>query len=251
MQRYPSFENSIYEMNWILDGPEEVQQEKTKGMKKNIDFLIVGLKDSKFHVNVKDALSALTVHETRIHFQEVTASDTVHNFTTKIRECIEECNLKEKQVVVVNLLASIAHSIAFDVQLSLSAHWLCFESTLELLKILSDLNMQKSKLLVFTCQSFGYEIFDKQEYSVPWAATTLGLARVTNLETNIPVISIDVRQDAEKTDFEKAFASINLQSAEEGLIVSEAGIQQPLFERVNKELVRSDILVLNGPHSNL
>ena len=241
-QRYPSFETSTYEMNWILDGPEETEEKKTKSMKENIEFLIVGLKDSKFHINVQDAMSALTVHENRIHFQEIIASDTVNNFTAKVRDCIEECDLREKQVVVVNLLASVAHSIAFDVQLSLSAHWLCFESTLELLKILSDLNMQKSKLVVFTRQSFGYETFDKQEYSVPWAATTLGLARVTNLETNIPVICIDVRHDAEKEDFEKAFSSINLPSTEEGLIVSEAGIQQPLFERVNTELVRSNII---------
>ena len=243
-QRYPSFETSTYEMNWIVDGPEEMEQKKTKSVKENIEFLIVGLKDTKFHINVKDAISALTVHEGKIHFQEIAASDTVTNFTAKVRDCIEDYDLKEKQVVVVNLLASIAHSIAFDMQLSLSAHWLCFESTLELLKILSDLNMQKSKLVVFTRQSFGYEAFDKQEYSVPWAATALGLARVTNLETNIPVICIDVRHDAEKEDFEKAFASIDLPSTEEGLIVSDAGIQQPLFERVNTELVRSNIIDL-------
>ncbi len=63
---------------------------------------------------------------------------------------------------------------------------------------------------------------------------------MTNLETKIPFINIDVSKDVCKDDYVTAFSSLNEYSIEEGLVVSPNDVRQPLFERVDPNQVATN-----------
>ena len=219
-------------MNWKRD---ETLDQKQTGLRDGLEFIVVSLLKNTFKDKLQEALSLLGVPQNRIYVQEVAEPDMTVNFVEEIERHLK-CK-QEKNVIIINLMPTSAYQIAPDVTQSSMAHWLCFESTLELLKLLSHEGMSKCKLLTFTCQSIGYDIFDQAGYNLPWAATTLGLGRVSFLESDIPVISFDISKDAIKDDFVKALVSIDMPAIEEGCIVSSSGVYRPKFERLSLKQV--------------
>ena len=237
-QRRPVMESSLYEMNWIPAGDTQ----KTDNLGEYDEFLILGFKDCCLTKKTIECLTDSGVKSEHILFNEIKGGDMVLNFATEFQERLEKGNDVKKSVIVINLLPSFAHSLSLGEDLALTAQWLCFESTLMILKILHESHLCNSKILVFCCQSFGSDMTDEKEYSLPWGSTSLGLARVTNIETDIPVIPIDLKKNPSKEDIKAALSSIQLRSVEEGLVVSPSTMYQPILQRVDPAKVISQHL---------
>ena len=219
-------------MNWKRD---EKLDQMTTGLRDGLEFIVVSVVKNKFKDKLQEALSLLGVPQNRINVQEVAEHDMAVNFVEEIERYLK-CK-QGKNIIIINLMPTSAYQIVPDVTHSSMAHWLCFESTLELLKLLSHEGMSKCKLLAFTCQSVGYDMFDQAGYNLPWAATTLGLGRASFLESDIPVISFDISKNASKDDFVRALASIDTPAIEEGCIVSSSGVYRPKLERLSLKQV--------------
>ena len=236
-QRYPSFQESIYEVNWRSDYSSHSKQISQGD---ELDVVIVSMVNNAFIGKLLQALSQIGVLENRIYVQEVTELDMALDFVKGIETYLEM--RENKNVILINLLPTSANDIAPDVIHSSTAHWLCFESTLELLKLLKKLTISQCKLVAFTCQSIGYDMFDNAGYNFPWAATVLGLGRVSFLESDITVIPVDISNDASKNDFVNALQSIDMPAIEEGCIISSAGVHRPKFERIGLKQVRIGVI---------
>ncbi len=238
--RKPFFEGSIYEMNWKEEEKTEAKTEKTSV--KNSEWLILSYQNRNHLKRISEALKELEVDEENINVKEMTGGDMIHDFQQQITTKIESMNCADKELVIVNLLPTIAHGISSENELFLSAQWLSFESTLETLKAVTAMELTNCKIVAVTCQVMGYDVFDKKSSNIPWAATPLGLSRVTNLETKIPVICVDLNQNPCKDDYVMTFKSLDDHSVEEGLIVSTTKVQKPIFERVAPGKVSHKIL---------
>ena len=114
----------------------------------------------------------------------------------------------------------------------MTANWLSFESNLEVFKTLSKSEMEGSKLVAFTCQSFGFREKLEVDFPMPWAATVLVMARAVNLETGIPLIPIDFGRIPSDAEVKKALLSLNLRSIEEGLVIARSTVHQTLLQRL-------------------
>ena len=220
-------------MNWRKNNSSHSKQISQGD---ELDVVIVSMVNNKFIGKLLQALSQLGVLENRIYVQELAEPDTALDFIKGIETYLEM--REKKNVIIINLLPTSAHEIAPNLMHSSTAHWLCFESTLELIKLLKKLKVSQCKLVAFTCQSIGYGMFDNAGYNFPWAATVLGLGRVSFLESEVTVIPLDISYDASKNDFVNALQSIDMPAIEEGGIISSAGVYRPKFERIGLKQVR-------------
>eukprot|EP00794_Sanderia_malayensis_P013962 gene13962-15419_t len=232
--RQPVFERSIYELNWKDDAKESEQKTQCKSLSKS-KWLILSFPESPHLGNACKALEELQVNGNGVEVHEMSCSDVSKDFEAQLKTKIEDMAYPDDQeLIILNLLPAMSQKINCEGDMLLSAQWLCFESTLETLKAVSALELKACRIITVTCNSIGVDAFDvgSTNSAVPWAATSWGLSRVTNLETKIPVICIDVAQRASKDDFITAFNSLDDRSIEEGLVLTGDVIQRPLFERV-------------------
>ena len=227
----PSIETSLYEMNWYPTLPNDNNEELCEYNK----IIIISFKTMSILSSVLNVLADVGVSEECIDLYYIPGGGNIADFQEKLVQKLNLGDTEGQKVLVINLLPLAVAMFAIEEDLSMTANWLSFESTLEALKALSKNEMEKSKLVAFTSQSFGCEIHSDQGYSVPWAATVLGMARAANLETEIPVIPVDLGTAPSDEEVKKALQSLNLRSVEEGLVISPSEIHQPLLQRVKIE----------------
>ena len=242
-QRLPLMETSLYEMNWyptsaINDHENLHEYEK---------IIIISFREMSALTSVTTALADIGISKEVIDVQSITGSENIADFTEQILQKLKLSDASTRKVLVINLLP-LAVTICSGEDLSMSANWLSFESNLEVLKALSKSEMEGSKLLTFTCRSFGCQENPENDFSMPWAATVLGMARAVNLETDIPLIPIDFGRMPSEEEVKKVLLSLNLRSIEEGLVISPSAIQQPLLQRIKAEDVKVRSIVVKSLH---
>ena len=234
-------ETSIYEMNWYpsstTDDDERFEYDKV---------VIVSFRTMKILTSLMNAFADIGFSKECIDVQYISGDEMVANFHEQILQKLTFSDTDVKRVMVINLLPFAVNVFSIEEELSMTTNWLSFESTLEILKVLSRNEKVDSKLVAFTCQSFGCELNSDGDYHVPWAATVLGMARATNLETDVSLIPIDLGRKPSDEEVKKALLSLNLRSVEEGLVISPTAVHQPLFQRVKVE--NSEVInIVFGP----
>ena len=229
-KRMPSMETSLYEMNWFPT-PNESSGE---GLCEYDQILIIGFQNSLVLSSIMRIFADIGICKEKIDLYNITGGEVASNFQEEVIDKIKLSETTELKVLVINLLPLFAHVLSAGDELSLTTNWLTFESTLDVLKVLSKKEMQSSKLVAFTCKSFGSGMHSNEGCLLPWAATVLGMARAANLETTIPLIPVDIGPKPTDEEVKTALLSLNLRSAEEGLVVSPSSVYQPMLQRVKE-----------------
>ena len=228
-QRLPSMEASMYEMSWyptlITDDSENLHEYDK--------IIIISFKNMSTLGSVATALANIGISDEYIDIQYISGGENVAEFQKEILQKVNINDASSSKILVINLLPLAVNTCLVHEELSMTANWLSFESNLEVLKALGKSEMEGSKLVAFTCQSFGCKENSEKDFPLPWAATVLGMARAVNLETDIPLIPIDFGRLPSDTEVKKVLLSLNLRSIEEGLVISPSTVHQPLLQRVN------------------
>lgn len=217
-------------MNWLPSPLPTVSED----MLDHDKIFIIGFKNNSVFKLIMEALDQLKFPSECTTFQEVSGSEIIADFQEQFTQKINIEEVADQKVLVINLLPLFAHTVSNEEISNLTAYWLCFESTLEILKALSKHEMKKSKLVTYTHRCFDGRLHSDGGTSIPWAATVLGMARATNLETEIPLIPVDIGMKPTVEEVKATLLSLKLRSVEEGIIVSPTNIHQPLFQRVKK-----------------
>ena len=239
-------ETSLYEMNWyptsaINDNENLHEYEK---------IIIISFRDKSVLTSVTTALANIGIYKEFIDLQSITGSENIADFAEQILQKLKLSGASTRKILVINLLPLAVTICSGEEDLSMTANWLCFESNLDVLKALSKSEMQGSKLVTFTLRSFGCEENPEKEFfSMPWAATVLGMARAVNLETDIPLIPIDFGGIPSEEEVTKVLLSLNLRSVEEGLVISPSAIHQPLLQRVKVGDVKVRSILVKSIHN--
>lgn len=214
-------------------------------------IVVISFRTMSILTSVTNAFADIGVSKESIEVQYISGGEMVANFHEQILQKLTFSDTDVKRIMVINLLPFAVNMYSVEEELSMTTNWLSFESTLEILKVLSKNESVDSKLVAFTCQTFGCELNSDEGHPVPWAATVLGMARATNLETDVSLIPIDFGRAPSDEEVKKALLSLNLRSVEEGLVISSTAVHQPLFQRVKADnsevinIVMVPILKLN------
>lgn len=230
-RRLPSMETSIYEMGWLPSEADTVADDLLKYEK----IVIVGFKSSPISSSVMNALVEIGFPNQSIALQELSGSEAIADFQEKVLKAVHVGEQISEKVLVISLLPLFAYNASKEDGLSFTALWLSFETTLEILKFLSKNEMRSSKVAAFTYHSFGSGMHAEDGHALPWAATVLGMARVTNIEVDIPLVPIDVGIQPSEEEIKAALLSLSVRSAEEGLVVTPSSVYQPMFQRVKQQ----------------
>lgn len=146
-----------------------------------------------------------------------------------------------KKMFILNFLPASSHDIPLEAACASKAEWLCFESTLEILKVLSKL--KESKLNKSNCGviAISYNndpdcLSPAQQDISPWGAVSRGMAPCASLDVSSQVISAGISKSANERDFIKLFLTINKEQVEDRLIIKDGCVFEPVMSRFNMEV---------------
>ncbi len=221
-----NLEKSIYEVNW------KSHQSSEQRFSEDAIFVILGAAKCPWVADVCKALTELQVNDHDKLALQLDEKRDFNEFMDDSLRLISDLSRKDQKMVVINLLPIMSRSIPLESASSSKAQYLCFESTLTVLKFLNEKGIKKSVVVVLTNKSMAVENFTDMRIN-PWAATSWGMAKVTNLESTIPVICADVYEERSVDICKKALVSVGMKSAESGLVVTSQNVLQPTLERAH------------------
>ena len=224
-KRNPSQEKSIYSLCWSAASEQilEDTNAKVRG-----SFLLISLENEEFNTTAGSALRKLGVRSDDIW--SIAIQDVNCDIQEKVRPLFTEIYNQGIEMIILNMLPMSTNSMPLEVAFVGKAAWLCFESTLEMLKILLQLDMNNSRIITVNCNS------EKNLYSVsnkmnPWKGISRGMVASTDLEAKQRVISTELRCNCDENAFIKLILASTRETAEERIAITDNQVLQPVIKR--------------------
>ena len=152
------------------------------------------------------------------------------NIQEKLEPLLVEIYNQGKEMIILNMLPMSANSLPLEVASVGKATWLCFESTLEILKLLSKLDMSNSRVIAISSNNKEKPYSASDEMN-PWKGLSRGMVASTDLEVRQRVISTELRCDADESAFVKLILASTRETAEDRLAITDNQVLQPVIER--------------------
>ena len=231
-KRNPLIDKSIYSICW-LSRPQEPVNDDTD-MKVNGSFLLVSFENEGFSTTAVSALRKLGVSSDDIWSIIIQGVDC--EIQEKLQPLFTKVYNQSKEITVLNLLPMSTSTLQCEVANVPKASWLCFESTLEMMKILSKLNMSNSKVIAVFCTN-DFENSRTSSKLSSWGAISRGLVVSAGLEARERVISAELRCTADENAFIKLILASMEEIAENRIAITDKQVLQPFITRFEPKVV--------------
>ena len=225
--RYPSQDRSIYNLMWSLPLQEQLNQDSSV---LDCTYILICLDTGEQNSAALSALHKLGVNGDNI------ASILIHDANCDIQEKLIPFFSKfykpPKTLTVLNMLPLSAQTLPLQASSSQRAEWLCFESTLEILKLMGKLDMNDSKIISVSCNTDA--VYSSNFGGInAWEGISRGMAVSADLETRQRVISADLQCDVDENALCKLITACTNKTIEDRIIIKNDQLLQPVLERYN------------------
>ena len=133
-----------------------------------------------------------------------------------------------KALMVLNMLPLSAQALPLEGSSSAKAEWLCFESTLEILKLCLKLKMDECTVVAIGSNTDG----ESSSSTInPWGGVSRGIAISADLEVRQRVISADLRCDIDENAFSKLIRATTSKTTENRIVITNEQLLQPVLKR--------------------
>ena len=188
--------------------------------------MLISLESTDLSAIVVSTLHKLGVEDndiTLILFQE---GRNTFNIQEKLMQLLKNIYYKKHRMFILNMLPVSTQILPLEASSSEKAEWLGFESTLEILKLLSKLDMNDNNVIAI--------IKSGEEGRInPWGGVSRAMAASADLETRQHVISADLQCDVDENAFRKLILACTNKTIEDRIIITKDQLLQPVLERYN------------------
>ena len=216
----------MYNVSWSPPSREPLQD--NSNVKVNSSFLLISLENEELSKTAASALHKIGVGSDDI--KSVLIQDVNCDIQEKLRRLFKDINHTNQTMIILNMLPMSARALPLEASFSTKAQWLCFESNLEIIKLLSKLHIDNSKLI-----SISYNIDDKLHTASSktsiWGGISRGMSVSADLEVRPRVISAEMRCDADEKAFIKLILESTRDKAEERIAITDKQLLQPTLKR--------------------
>lgn len=224
-------DESIYKLDWA-ESSEPLAQDHANI---NASFVIISAENEASHAVAVSALHLLGVNDPDITSFFVAEPNSEFPMQEQLLPLIEKVHKPEKKLFVVNMLPTLTDDIPLEACWASKAEWLCFESSVEILKVLNTLNIRNSAVIAISRNVEG-------DFSVihgianPWGSIARGTAVTASLDVPQLIVSATMDRNADKNDFIKLFLRINKDSVESRLSIKKGIVYEPIISRQSLEV---------------
>ena len=217
----------MYNISWSPPSKEPLQDNNNRA-KVDCSFLLISLENEELSTTAVSAFHKLGVSSDDI--TSVLIQDVNCDIQEKFHRLFKEMNRTNKSMIILNMLPMSARALPLEASFSTKAEWLCFESNLEIIKLLSKLHIDNSKLI-----SISYNIDDESRAGSSklsiWGGISRGMSVSADLEVRQRVISAEIRCDADEKAFIKLILESTRDTVEERMAITDKQLLQPTLKR--------------------
>ena len=220
-------EESTYKLCWS-SSEDTINSESI-----NIDasFVLISREDSKLPSIAVSALNRLGVNSDNINSVSLKETNNGLNIERRLTPLFKSINCHDKRLFVINMLPMSAQKLPLMAASSKEAGFLCFESTIEVLKLLSKLGLHDSSIIAIS-YDFKEEKYSSSSIGVnPWGGISRGMAVSADLEVRQRVISAELRCSADENAFIKLIIASTKETTEDRIVITDKLLLQPVIRR--------------------
>ena len=220
-------EESTYKLCWS-NSTNAINLENT-----NIDssYVLISKEDSKLPSVAVSALHRLGVNDDDINSVLLQETNNGLNIERRLTPLFKSVYCHNKRLFIINMLPMSAQKLPLKASSSKEAEFLCFESTLEVLKLLSKLEIYDSSVVSISCDFKEEENSPSSSGVNPWGSISRGMAVSADLEVRQRVISAELRCNADENAFIKLILACTKKTVEDRIIITEKQLLQPVVKR--------------------
>ena len=193
-------------------------------------FLLISFENEELNRIAASALRKLGVRSDNIWSIVILNIDC--DIQEKLQPLLTEIVMQRKEIVILNMLPMATKVFPFEVVYAAKALWLCFESTLEILKILSKLDMSNSRVIAIGCSS-ERKLYSAANKMNPWKGISRGMAATADLELRQRVISVELICNVDESAFIRLILVSTRNTAEDRIEITDKHVLEPVMKRHN------------------
>ena len=222
-------EESVYKLCWS-NTTNTINSESTII---DASFVLFSRNDTNLSSTAALALHKLGVNECNINSVLYQATKNYFNIEEELTWLLKSIYGQSKKVFIINMLPLSAQKLPLEASSSKEAEYLCFESTLEIVKVLSRLDVNDSSVISISCDASEDNWSSASSRISPWGGISRGMAASADLELRQRVISAELRCNADETAFVKVILACTQETAENRIIITDKGFLQPVVRRLD------------------
>ena len=226
-KRNPSQDKSTYNLCWSAATKQPLED---NSVKIGGSFLLISLENEELDITATTALRNLGVRSDDIW--SIMIQDLNCNIQEKLQPLFAEIYNQGKEMIILNMLPMSTVALPLELGFTAKAEWLCFESTLEMMKILSKLNMSNTKIIAICCNN-GEELNSASNKINGWKGISRGMVVSADLEVRQRVISAELRCNADESAFIKLILACAKETVEDRITITDKQVLQPIIQRYN------------------
>ena len=215
-------EKSIYKLCW-----SEAEEIPEGNADTTASYVFISSEELDLTSMAVSALQQLGVADKNIATINLQESNDKSLFEEHLLPLFKRVYEANRKLYVVNMLPASAQSLPLEASSSAKAEWLCFESTLEIIKLLSKLEMTDIDVIAISFNGNGMK---------PWGGISNGMAVSADLEASQGIISAEMTSDASPNDFKKLFAAVNNGEIESRILVSKNRVFNTVIDRYDSKV---------------